>query len=232
MYCKYCEHEKKGSNKLLLGLDKEMINYPVAHHFLCVPVVLEHQVEDFPIPMKETSREASLPKRWSAVLSLLPSRTWPACFFSTSELLWRKDRWFTASVPLAVRTFHVDDFSCGAVSTTFTLRWSTPLAYPLLFLFAWVWVWELWWPPRRHWSWERWGQNLLKADMELAHHCLSCDTFQRNTMFLLSTQPLLTMLIVCLVHAGLQINHCLLDVKKFKHTDQNWKCWRALTIWG
>ena len=34
MYCKYCEHEKNGS-KLLLGLDKEMINCPVSHHFLC-----------------------------------------------------------------------------------------------------------------------------------------------------------------------------------------------------
>ena len=63
MYCKYCEHEKKGSNKLLLGLDKKMINCPVSHQFLCVPVALEHQAEDFPIPMKETSREASLPKR-------------------------------------------------------------------------------------------------------------------------------------------------------------------------
>ena len=60
MYCKYCDHEKNGSNKLLLGVDKEMINFPVSHQFLCVPVALKHQVEDFPIPMKETSLRAMI----------------------------------------------------------------------------------------------------------------------------------------------------------------------------
>ena len=57
MYCKYCDHEKNGS-KLLLLVDKEMTNCPVSHQFLCVPVALKHQVEDFPIPMKETSSKA------------------------------------------------------------------------------------------------------------------------------------------------------------------------------
>ena len=57
MYFKYCDHEKNGS-KLLLLVDKEMTNCPVSHQFLCVPVALKHQVEDFPIPMKETSSKA------------------------------------------------------------------------------------------------------------------------------------------------------------------------------
>ena len=48
MSCKYCDHEKNGS-KLLLLVDKEMTNCPVSHQFLCVPVALKHQVEDFPI---------------------------------------------------------------------------------------------------------------------------------------------------------------------------------------
>ena len=35
-----------------------------------------------------------------------------------------------ASAPLAMRTFHVDEFAFGAVSTTFTLGLSTPPAHP------------------------------------------------------------------------------------------------------
>ena len=63
MSCKYCDHEKNG-NKLLLGVDKEMTNSPVSHQFLCVPVALKHQVEDFPIPMKETFSKALVLVKW------------------------------------------------------------------------------------------------------------------------------------------------------------------------
>jgi len=133
MYCKYCEHEKNGS-KLLLGIDKEMINCPVSHHFLCSTCGTGTTDRGFP-----NSNEGDISGRKPAQKMLchpLPSayrnKAAPASSQQTSYTSKRISGAprFMASAPLAMRTFHVDDFAFGAVSTTFTLGLSTPPAYP------------------------------------------------------------------------------------------------------
>jgi len=133
MYCKYCEHEKNGS-KLLLGFDKEMINCPVSHHFLCSTCGTGTTDRGFP-----NSNEGDISGRKPAqkmICHPLPSafrnKAAPASsqqVSCSSERITGAPR-FMASAPLAMRTFHVDDFAFGAVSTTFTLGLSTPPAYP------------------------------------------------------------------------------------------------------
>jgi len=133
MYCKYCEHEKNGS-KLLLGSDKEMINCPVSHHFLCSTCGTGTTDRGFP-----NSNEGDISGRKPAqkmICHPLPSafrnKAAPASSQQescSSERITGAPR-FMASAPLAMRTFHVDDFAFGAVSTTFTLGLSTPPAYP------------------------------------------------------------------------------------------------------
>lgn len=133
MYCKYCEHEKNGS-KLLLGIDKEMINCPVSHHFLCSTCGTGTTDRGFP-----NSNEGDISGRKPAqkmICHPLPSafrnKAAPASsqqVSCSSERITGAPR-FMASAPLAMRTFHVDEFAFGAVSTTFTLGLSTPPAYP------------------------------------------------------------------------------------------------------
>ena len=134
MYCKYCEHEKNGSMKLLLGIDKEMINCPVSHHFLCSTCGTGTSDRGFP-----NFNEGDISGRKPAQKMLchpLPSafrnKAAPA---SSQEVYYTGERitgapGSMASAPLAMRTFHVDDFAFGAVSTTFTLGLSILSAYP------------------------------------------------------------------------------------------------------
>ena len=59
------------------GLKRRWLTVLFPTTFSAVSVALERQIEDFLILMKETSREGSLLKRWSAILSLLHSETRP-----------------------------------------------------------------------------------------------------------------------------------------------------------
>ena len=133
MNCKYCEHEKNGS-KLLLGLDKEMINCPVSHHFLCSTCGTGTSDRGFP-----NFNEGDILERKPAQKMLchpLPSAFRNKAAPAPSQEVYYTGERITgapgsmASAPLAMRTFHVDDFAFGAVSTTFTLGLSTPPAYP------------------------------------------------------------------------------------------------------
>jgi len=131
MNCKYCEYEKNGRN-LLLGFDKERINYRLAQNSLCGTCGTGTPGRGFlnsdDIPGSKPAQKMlchPLPSAYRNKAAPTSSQQ-VSC---SSERITRAPR-FMASAPLAMRTFHVDDFAFGAVSTTFTLGLSTPSAYP------------------------------------------------------------------------------------------------------
>merc|ERR1712013_722736 len=111
-----------------------MINCPVSHHFLCSTCGTGTTDRGF-----LNSNEGDISGRKPAqkmICHPLPfafrNKAAPASSQQescSSERITGAPR-FMAPAPLAMRTFHVDDFAFGAVSTTFTLGLSTPPAYP------------------------------------------------------------------------------------------------------